>query len=47
MTDGLVERRKVKDYSVYAATHKAKLVLSRLRENSQRYRHLEEYIVQK
>lgn len=47
IADGLVEQRKVKDHLVYAATPKAKLVLSRLREDSQHYRHLEEFLAQK
>jgi predicted transcriptional regulator len=47
MADGLVEQRKVKDYLVYAATPKAKFVLSRLRDDSERHRHLEECLLQK
>jgi len=41
VADGLVEERRVKDYLAYAATPKAKLVLSRLREDSKSLRTVE------
>ncbi|HMK95466.1 MAG TPA: winged helix-turn-helix domain-containing protein [Candidatus Limnocylindrales bacterium] len=47
LTDGLVEERKVKDYLVYTATPKGRMVLSQLREDSQSNRNLEQCLLWK